>query len=95
MAPNKQIAILMASLAEKNEQAAEQTFAEGGELHQNKASLEYCLAKNVSLRGQPLQAKSATRERYEDLLCPKLQLSNHTTEYWREMSDTDKDEVPK
>ena len=91
--PNKQIAILMASLAEKNEQAAEQTFAEGGELHQNKASLEYCLAKNVSLRGQPLQAKSATRERYEDLLCPKLQLSNHTTEYWREMSDTDKDEA--
>ena len=83
----------MASLAEKNEQAAEQTFAEGGELHQNKASLEYCLAKNVSLRGQPLQAKSATRERYEDLLCPKLQLSNHTTEYWREMSDTDKDEA--
>lgn len=47
----------MASLAEKNEQAAEQTFAEGGELNQNKASLEYCLAKNVSLRGQPLQAK--------------------------------------
>ena len=88
----------MASLAEKNEKTAEQILAEGGELNKNKAGLEYCLAKNVTLRGKPLCEKG--RRQVEDLLCPKLQYKNSVflsnddkIQNWKELSDVDKDEA--
>mgnify|MGYP001173657782 CR=1 FL=1 len=88
----------MASLAEKNEKTAEQILAEGGELNKNKAGLEYCLAKNVTLRGKPLCEKG--RRQVEDLLCPTLQYKNsvflsndNKIQNWNELSDADKDDA--